>query len=230
MSANKTEIFQDSPNSGEFKQCPNGHYYQGSACPYCRSNSSSNGTHGYTVEDPAAGNSSPYDGHKGRNNMNSTIPNGNDFYSVPPPTDMSQRNSNTQRFNGTMFGDEDSPSTNIGEIHMVDNTKVSSRYSRKLVGWLVTYSNDPLGMDYKIYEGRNIIGRDIECNISINDGRVSAKHAVILFRAGKYSITDSQSSHGTYVNDVDIELEPRYLKDGDVIRIGNTVFKFRSSI
>lgn len=21
---------------GEFKQCPNGHYYQGASCPYCK--------------------------------------------------------------------------------------------------------------------------------------------------------------------------------------------------
>ena len=52
----------------------------------------------------------------------------------------------------------------------------------------------------------------------------------ILYRNGKYSITDQQSSNGTYVNDEDIELDPRYLKDGDVIRIGKTVLKFRSSL
>ena len=98
------------------------------------------------------------------------------------------------------------------------------------MGWLETYSNDPLGMDYKLFEGRNIIGRDMDCNISVNDGRVSAKHAVILYRAGKYSITDQQSSHGTYVNDEDIELNPRYLNDGDIICVGKTIFKFRTSL
>ena len=73
-------------------------------------------------------------------------------------------------------------------------------------------------------------GRDVDCNITINDGRMSGKHAVLLFRANKYSLTDSQSSHGTFVNDEDIELEPRYLKDGDIIRMGNTTFKFRTSL
>ena len=86
-----------------------------------------------------------------------------------------------------------------------------------------------MGADFKLYEGRNVIGRDIDCNICVNDNMVSGRHAVILFRAGKYSITDSQSSHGTFVNDNDIELEPCYLQDGDVIRMGKTLFKFRSS-
>ena len=80
------------------------------------------------------------------------------------------------------------------------------------------------------YEGRNIIGRDMNCNITVNDSTVSSTHAVILFRSGKYSISDQQSSHGTFVNGEDIELEPRYLKDGDVIRMGNTVFMIRFAL
>jgi pSer/pThr/pTyr-binding forkhead associated (FHA) protein len=87
-----------------------------------------------------------------------------------------------------------------------------------------------MGMDFKLYEGRNIIGRDLDCQITIADKTVSGKHALILFRAGKYSISDQQSTQGTFVNDEDINLEPRYLKDGDMIRIGQTVLKFRTSI
>ena len=107
---------------------------------------------------------------------------------------------------------------------------VTVRNRRKLVGWLVSYTLDNMGMDFKLYEGRNIIGRNPDCQIIIADKTVSGKHAVILFRAGKYSITDQQSSQGTFVNDEDIELEPRYLKDGDMIRIGQTSLKFRSSL
>ena len=29
--------------AGEFKQCPNGHYYQGVSCPYCKTSSSNAG-------------------------------------------------------------------------------------------------------------------------------------------------------------------------------------------
>ena len=108
--------------------------------------------------------------------------------------------------------------------------QVYIRSRRKLVGWLVSYTLDEMGMDFKLYEGRNIIGRNADCQITIADKTVSGNHAVILFRAGKYSITDQQSSQGTFVNNEDIELEPRYLKDGDVIRMGQTLLRFRSSL
>ena len=86
-----------------------------------------------------------------------------------------------------------------------------------------------MGVDFKLYEGRNIIGRDLDCQISLDDNTVSAKHAVLLFRAGRYSITDQQSTQGTFVNGEDIELVPKYLNDGDIIKVGQTIFKFRSS-
>lgn len=211
MSTTKTEIFQDNSNTGEFKQCVNGHYYQGSTCPYCKGND--NSTSGSTFADANS------------NANNKTVPHG-DGAQIPETEIINNgggRRSNVHK--ATEFGTDytDSNSGGFG----VNSTP---RFSRKLVGWLVTYSNDPLGMDYKLFEGRNIIGRDMDCNISVNDGRVSTKHAVILYRAGKYSITDQQSSHGTYVNDEDIELNPRYLNDGDIICVGKTIFKFRSSL
>ena len=104
------------------------------------------------------------------------------------------------------------------------------RERRKLVGWLVSYTLDEDGMDFKLYEGRNMIGRKQDCQVVIPDRTVTEHHALILFRAGKYSISDQQSTAGTFVNDEDIELDPRYLKDGDVIRIGTTILKFRSSL
>ena len=129
--------------------------------------------------------------------------------------------------NRTVFGDDfDTGGTSAqGQ----QGTSQGYRSTRKLVGWLVTYSLDPMGVDFKLYEGRNIIGRDLDCNITVNDNMVSAKHAVILFRSGKYSITDQQSSHGTFVNGEDIDLEPRYLNDGDSINMGKTTFKFRTA-
>lgn len=213
---------------GEFKQCPNGHYYQGASCPYCKTGSHAGsatslkteafvGSEDETTEVEGAYRGGTTDG--GTRGTKTTVMDGQE-------TVVGKKQGPTSGYSRTVFGDEEEtegPEAPAGQ-------KKEQRYARKLVGWLVTYSFDELGVDYKLYEGRNIIGRDIDCNITVNDGRMSGKHAVLLFRANKYSLTDSQSSHGTFVNDEDIELEPRYLKDGDIIRMGSTVFKFRTSL
>ena len=199
----------------EYKQCPNGHYYQGDHCPYCKTGTAetSGPTLGPTddvdVDYPPTGESSVNNGG---------------FSGAGTPGAGGYHVGGT----GTMIDDEewDQPGNTNGQ------PPARSRYrqTRKLVGWLVSYSLDPMGVDFKIYEGRNIIGRDLDCSITVNDPTVSAKHAVLLFRSGKYSIKDNQSTHGTFVNDVDIDLDSYYLTDGDVIKMGKTVFKFRSSI
>lgn len=225
--------------ANEYKQCPNGHYYQGDHCPYCKTNNNYGGSptstktevfgnqgsaetespRGYqqpTMQMPGAG---------GSGGEKTTVIDGETIVGGPgarpanggrPP--MSGR---------TVFGDEDETET----VSTPSGERVQRVYreTRKLVGWLVSYTLDPMGIDFKLYEGRNIIGRDMDCNITVNDSMVSSRHAVLLFRAGKYSITDSQSSHGTFVNNRDIELEPCYLSDGDIIQIGQTTFKFRTS-
>ena len=210
---------------GEFKQCPNGHYYQGVSCPYCKTgNQAGNATSLKTEvfvggEDETRTGGDPYGGSNAGGGTRTVIDG--------QETLVSGKQKPAAGYNRTVFGDEEEETQNP---NVQTGPKKESRYGRKLVGWLVTYSFDELGMDYKLYEGRNIIGRDVDCNITVNDGRMSGKHAVLLFRANKYSLTDSQSSHGTFVNDEDIELEPRYLKDGDIIRMGTTVFKFRTSL
>ena len=98
---------------------------------------------------------------------------------------------------------------------------------RKLVGFLVTYNRNPLGRSYNIYEGKNFIGRDRNCDISVpEDNQMSGRHMSILYRNvdNKFKYRDEQSSNGTFVNkELSDEGE---LKNYDIIRLGNTVFIF----
>ena len=146
-----------------------------------------------------------------------TVPNSGAFTAAEPERVVNTPVSSASK---TMIFDDSAPGVGGGEV----------RSSRKLVGWLVSYTLNDMGVDFKLFEGRNVIGRDLDCQISVNDPSVSAKHAVLLFRAGHYSITDQQSTSGTFVNGEDIELAPRYLNDGDTIRVGKTAFKFRTSL
>lgn len=231
--------------SDEFKKCPNGHYYQGDSCPYCTGGASvSNGpaggqktnVYGGGMNDTSA-KTQVYGGGGGMGDTSAKTQvygggmgdpqNKTQVYGSTPSTEAPTAVSGPMS-NRTVFGGD------YNEMS-ADSLKNSAgpqayRETRKLVGWLVSYTLDDMGVDFKIYEGRNIIGRDGACNITVNDPMVSGQHAVLLFRAGKYSITDQQSSHGTFVNNEDIALEPFYLKDGDMIRVGETKFLFRTSL
>lgn len=210
----------------EFKQCPNGHFYQGAQCPYCRTNTQTEktvfGNNGGTI--PTNGGTVPTETNKTQ--IIDTVRDPQGYVGPEDKTVVAGMEGQSRGpVNKTQFFDY----TDMEPTSGAPGTGAGPRYERKLVGWLVSYTLDPLGVDYRLYEGRNIIGRDADCNITVADGSVSAKHAVLLYR-GKFSITDQQSSHGTFVNGVDIELEPHYLSDGDEIKVGKTVFKFRSAL
>jgi hypothetical protein len=99
--------------------------------------------------------------------------------------------------------------------------------ARRLVGLLVTYSLNPLGEYFPVYEGKNSVGRDGSANIRLNgDALVSGKHLTVLYRAvdKKFKFKDEQSSNGTFVNEK--LTDEGELASGDIIRIGDTKLLF----
>lgn len=97
----------------------------------------------------------------------------------------------------------------------------------KLIGWLVTFSWNPFGDDFRIREGKTRIGSNPESDIRIEDAKISSDHATLLYRNGKLKIRDSFSTNGTFVNEEDTGDEPVTLSDGDTIKMGNTEFLLR---
>src|SRR4051812_29648482 len=74
---------------------------------------------------------------------------------------------------------------------------------------------------------RLLIGRDNSCGLQILDQGVSREHAEI-FRVGEMVfIRDLGSRNGSFVNDERIEEE--LLREGDVVRVGNTQLLFESA-
>lgn len=91
----------------------------------------------------------------------------------------------------------------------------------RLVGWLVTFSLDPAGVDFRLREGRNWIGADPGCDVVIEGHGVSGQHAVIMARNGQLQIRDNDSTNGTCVNDRDLFGQGAVpIDDGDRIRLG----------
>jgi hypothetical protein len=88
--------------------------------------------------------------------------------------------------------------------------------------------------EYRVYEGRNIIGRadqqpvDIDLQPQEPEQRVwsSRQHAAITWEAGQMVIEDLASANGTYVNRQRVPPgEKRPLQMGDVIQIGEVQIK-----
>ena len=72
------------------------------------------------------------------------------------------------------------------------------------------------------------LGSGPENNIRILDGAVSGKHAGVSIDDNKFEIVDLGSKNGVLVNGK--KTPRRFLRNGDVITIGMTEFKFESSV
>ncbi|HTR66069.1 MAG TPA: zinc ribbon domain-containing protein [Terriglobales bacterium] len=98
--------------------------------------------------------------------------------------------------------------------------------NRKIVGILVTYSWAPEGKIFPVLEGRNYIGRDPECEISIpEDQTMSARNSHITYRTG-FVVGDMVSMTGTDLNGAPIEEQFHSLANYSTIRAGSTYFTF----
>jgi hypothetical protein len=183
----------------DFTLCENGHYFPNTMekCPYCPHNNEE----GYEEDE--------LDFEEGNSLAHTQI------FGEAPELDLGR----TQ-----IFTHEHSPMPTGGASPSTGGERPNGR---KLVGWLVSFTLDPNGVDFKLYEGRNIIGKDQACDIVIGqDPAISGKHLTILYRMGYFKFKDEFSTNGTFINDV-FEEEGN-LQDGDLIKIGETILKFRT--
>ncbi len=87
-------------------------------------------------------------------------------------------------------------------------------------------ANLVLADDSRIALGeRFVIGRVAECDLAINDPRVSRQHAEIV-RADRHVLVDLESTNGTRVNASPIRRHE--LVDGDLIEIGGYTMRFEA--
>jgi FHA domain len=69
------------------------------------------------------------------------------------------------------------------------------------------------------------IGRSQEADLRIDDRYASGLHARIFSRDGRTYVEDMSSTNGTLLNDASLHGEAELI-DGDVVRIGDTEFRF----
>ena len=89
---------------------------------------------------------------------------------------------------------------------------------------LVGVSGPGKGFRFLLDSDEISIGRDVNTDISLDDVTVSRKHARINKNGLAFTLVDSKSLNGTYVNAVSVESQD--LTQGDEIQIGKFRFVF----
>ena len=95
---------------------------------------------------------------------------------------------------------------------------------------LIQFTENSAGIKLSIEKQRTTIGRDASNDISLDDELVSKEHAVLEVISTEdeisFLIQDLNSTNHTFVNDEPVDLHK--LKDGDLVRIGMSDFRFIS--
>ena len=100
--------------------------------------------------------------------------------------------------------------------------------ARRIAAIMVTYTWQPDGEVFAIREGRNYIGSDKDCEVSVkSDPQMSACHATIIYRGKgtQFIIDDEKSMNGTYLDDKSVDVK-QPLRNYAKIRTGATVWTF----
>lgn len=97
---------------------------------------------------------------------------------------------------------------------------------KPVVGFLYSISRSGSGEYWPVHIGSNTIGRSAECDICLQEGTVSDRHATLVVRAMKNpekviaSICDSSSTIGSMINGESLGFEQRECFNGDILTIG----------
>ena len=103
-----------------------------------------------------------------------------------------------------------------------------SRQPSATEAWLIAERGGGLdpGERFDLIGGLSI-GRSGEADVRIEDRYASGVHARIFSRDGRTYVEDMNSTNGTLLNDATLNGEAELI-DGDVVRIGDTEFRFEA--
>jgi FHA domain len=76
------------------------------------------------------------------------------------------------------------------------------------------------GRTLRIRPGAQVIGRQPDCELCVDDGYVSRRHAIVVRDGARVTIQDTGSVNGTSVNGERLRAGPRPLRSGDLVRVG----------
>jgi hypothetical protein len=81
---------------------------------------------------------------------------------------------------------------------------------------------EPEGRILEVRPGHQVIGRQPDCELYLDDRLVSRRHAIVVRDDTSVTIQDAGSANGTSVNGEQLLGDPRVLRSGDVVQVGRT--------
>lgn len=105
----------------------------------------------------------------------------------------------------------------------LDPTKIM-RQRQQRHAWLAETNGH--GRQHSLSKATTLGRNGRQCQIVLEDHRVSGEHARIRFENGQYILYDLASTNGTYWNGTKVG-SPRPLADGDRVRVGQSEFIFK---
>lgn len=189
-------------------RCINGHFYDSDKsrrCPICERETISNKLPGAPVFPP-----DNYDDDK-------TEPAG----LIRKPQNRQVRIDDQATGKGVSGGSADTEGVTVG----VWSRQRGTGY---VTGWIVGIKGPVKGRDYKIYHGRNYIGKERDMDIVIKEGDSSIafkNHCSIVYdgKGNQFYVTTENGT--TFLNGEPLK-EAKKLQEGDIIGIGNCEFEF----
>jgi hypothetical protein len=97
-----------------------------------------------------------------------------------------------------------------------------------VVGWIVPLNGPNQFQTFKLLSGVTKVGTGGGSHIVIGDGYMSTEHAQFVAAGGGFVLQDGGSTNGSYVNERRIDKHD--LVDNDVIMMGKTNFKFKTTV
>jgi Inner membrane component of T3SS, cytoplasmic domain len=122
---------------------------------------------------------------------------------------------------GVSLREADAPTGGRRTVLLADARKLP------VVGWFVALTGEQKGEDFRIREGPNTIGSAPDADIVLRDSAISGKHASLRYKDERFTITDLDSTNGTFLNERADPIAREELKDNDVVRLGGVSLKFK---
>lgn len=118
-------------------------------------------------------------------------------------------------------------------LHKIEGSRLDSvddgarngrvRVARMLVG-NTGGNDDGRELRFPLFKDRLTIGRTVNNDIQLNVRYISRRHAVISTDKGQTRLIDWGSKNGVFVNDK--RVSEKFLNSGDVVKIGETEFRY----